>query len=158
MLDGRVRSVDAATLGVETALGELVLPARAATGARTGEALVPGDVVGVCFRPEHVRVGAAIGPDSVRFDARLVDVAFFGTHRRARLAFGRTRDDAPGDRSGAAAPGPSGDAGGGTIEVLAHLPQAEAVEPGAALTVGVPRDAFVVLARGAGPARTGPDA
>ena len=85
-----------------------------------------GQSVGICFRPEHVLVGDAIGADAVRLEARLVDAAFFGTHRRARLALGA---------SGA----------GDTIEALAHLPQGLAAEPGAALPAGVGRGSFVVL-------------
>ena len=121
VVEGRVTSVDAEALRVDTPLGELVLPAAAATGG----ALAPGAPVGACFRPEHVRVGDAVPADAVRLDARLVDAAFFGTHRRARLALGD----------------------GAGVEALAHLPQGLAVEPGAALAVGVPRDAFVVLPR-----------
>ena len=135
VVEGRVTSADADALRVDTALGELVLPA----GAATGGALAAGAPVGVCFRPEHVRIGDAVPEDAVRLDARLVDAAFFGTHRRARLVLGSGTADGSAD----------GPANGAGVEVLAHLPQGLAVEPGAALAVGVPRDAFVVLPRSA---------
>ncbi len=117
VVQGRVSSNDTTTIGVDTPLGELRLPAGAATGA----ALPTGAAVGVCFRPEHVRVAGAVLDDAVRFEARLLDAAFFGTHRRARLVLGEG------------------------VEALAHLPQGMVVETGRRFEVGVSRDAFVVL-------------
>ena len=122
VVPGTVADVREEALRVDTALGELALPGACATGG----AVRAGDPVGVCFRPEHVLVGDAVGPGAVRLEARLVDAAFFGTHRRARLALGEGGSGEP-------------------IEALAHLPQGLSAEPGAALAVGVEREAFVVL-------------
>ena len=119
VVSGTVVEAREDALRVDTPLGALALPAACATGG----AVRGGDAVGVCFRPEHVLVGDAIGPEAVRFEARLVDAAFFGTHRRARLALGE----------------------GDAVEALAHLPQRWAAEAGAAFPVAVERAAFVVL-------------
>lgn len=119
---GTVSSVDSATLRIDSALGAVSLPASAATG----RALVPGERVGICFRPEHV-VELDAGwrdtddADTIGLDTRLIDHAFFGTHHRARLA---------------AASG---------LELLAHLPQHANPISGDALRVGVARRSIVVL-------------
>lgn len=118
VLEGRVGAADADALEIECAIGTLRLPSRAATGG----ALVAGAEVGVCFRPEQLRVIDGPDGDVLRLDgARLVDQAFFGTHRRARLALAD-----------------------GSV-VLAHLPRGLDAAAGDAIAAGVPRDAFVVL-------------
>jgi len=140
VLEGRLVEAAGGALVVRTGLGELRLPQSAATG----EALVSGQAVGVCFRPEHVRttakdedrrvaapvsgsrdgsVGTMPEDDVIRFDgATLLDQAFFGTHHRGRVAF------------------PDG------TEGSVYLPQAARFENGRPLAFGVPREAFVVLA------------
>ena len=125
VLDGQVLEVGAEAMSVRTGQGDWRLPGSAASGG----GLAAGQAVGVCFRPEHVRLRRAGGADAsppeedvVRFEgATLLDNAFFGTHHRARVALR------------------------GDTECTVHLPPSSRAETGRPIAFEVPRAAFVVL-------------
>ncbi len=81
LLDGRLARIEADQLLVETALGPLVLPKQAASGALP----VPGAAVCLSIRPEHLRLAAAEGGLLALGDARIAAIGFQGAHHHARL-------------------------------------------------------------------------
>ena len=92
-LPGRITASASDGVIVETALGSVALPGN--------QALPAGSAVRLCIRPEHIAPGLESADALDLGPARIVDQAFFGTHRRCRLA--PVRDE--------------------TLTVIAHLPQ-----------------------------------
>lgn len=74
----------------------------------------------VCLRPEALRVNADAGLPLGR--ARLLDAAFFGTHRRAHLA----PETAP------------------DLTLIAHLPAEASLSPGETVTLSADTGAFLI--------------
>jgi spermidine/putrescine transport system ATP-binding protein len=79
-LEGRVARV--APDGVLVDIGPLRVWA-------SGEGTVPADAaVTISVRPEHVKLGAAVGSTPNRWEARVQDVTFMGSVVRAKVALG----------------------------------------------------------------------
>jgi spermidine/putrescine transport system ATP-binding protein len=80
LIDGRVRTAGDDTVDVETAIGEVTLPAGNFTASRPKA----GDQVKLCIRPEHFRTGAEVGAATLG-EAAITGSAFFGTHYRCHI-------------------------------------------------------------------------
>ena len=105
---------------VETALGALTLPHKCFTAAPP----VVGGAVTLCIRPEHFRQVDRADEHVLSFgEARIVGVAFFGTHYRCHLQPEATPD----------------------LTLVAHLPQSATVAEGDAIILAVSANDIVAL-------------
>lgn len=115
-----------ATLFTAGFMGEINRLAGTGDGARVTTPLGPLPLAGhagrlaVCLRPEALRVNADAGLPLGR--ARLLDAAFFGTHRRAHLA----PETAP------------------DLTLIAHLPAEASLPSGETVTLSADTGAFLI--------------
>ncbi|MEG6507667.1 ABC transporter ATP-binding protein [Methyloligella sp. 2.7D] len=115
-----VADVAADEVTVETALGRMRLPKQSFPD---GAAASGGDVT-LCIRPEHFRDDAAQGRSIHIGEARVSDVAFFGTHHGCSCVI----------------------EGGPDTVFKAHLPQTSDPRPGSTISLDVNADHIVILA------------
>ena len=119
LLQGTVSSTKANCIVVDTTLGQWYL---ADTAMRSGVP-VSGNV-NICVRPEHFRTEN----DDNRLNigqARIVDIAFFGTHQRCHLQ-------------------PLADP---ALTLVAHLPQSVSHKPGDLIDIVVATEFITIIAR-----------
>ena len=121
---GIVLNATASMISVRSALGTHAIPVNDAPPS----ALSEGDAVELCVRPKHIEPVPASSDAPRQWRARVMDVSFFGTYHRCRVA----PDDIPGET------------------FVAHLPQSL----GLGLAVGdtlffniVPRNIIVLPAQ-----------
>ena len=80
-ISGRLSAMTGDGITIDTAFGRHSLP----RAALVDEAMCPGDLVELCFRPEHFRSGRQAG-GGLNLGAGVVsDTAFFGTHHRVHI-------------------------------------------------------------------------
>ena len=116
--EGVIEGTDGAECAVRLASGDLVR-ARSATPRARGEATI------LSLRPERLSINPPEGMTANRFEARIVEVIYFGAHNRVRLAMAG-RDD-----------------------VVARVPAGEGSDtllPGAPVTIGWSSEHCRVLA------------
>ena len=119
-LEAKVTETNCEQIVLTTDLGALTLPATAAAE----KDLAVGEAVDLCFRPEHVAtVGGAEKPVDLG-SARILDVAFFGTHHRCHVE-------------------PVGGAGRFSV----HVPQSSDMRPGDEIRLAIDADAVIVLTK-----------
>ncbi|WP_426226808.1 ABC transporter ATP-binding protein [Pararhizobium sp. DWP3-4] len=122
-IPGTVKSVDASSALVETAVGAMTLP----IASFTASAPAPGRAVTLCIRPEHFRqAGEAEGPVVPLGEAKITGSAFFGTHYRCHLKPSTAAD----------------------LTVVAHMPQSADVADGQIVPLAVSLADIVALPEG----------
>ncbi|KQV30019.1 spermidine/putrescine ABC transporter ATP-binding protein [Rhizobium sp. Root73] len=119
-IPGQVKSVDAASALVETAVGSIALPITSFTAS----VLVSSQRVVLCIRPEHFRrAGEADDPVVPLGEAKVTGSAFFGTHYRCHLKPAKAPD----------------------LSIVAHMPQSAAVADGQIVPLAVSLADIVAL-------------
>ena len=83
--DGTIEHTDGSDCAVRLASGGLVR-------ARSAAPRTPGEAAVLSLRPERIVINPPGGASANRFDARVVEVIYFGAHNRVRLALAG-RDD-----------------------------------------------------------------
>ena len=118
LLKGTVHSTTTGSITIDTTLGQWQLP---------DTAILPGVPISgkmsICVRPEHFRTRQ--GDNQVNMgQARIVDIAFFGTHQRCHLQ-------------------PLADP---ALRLIAHLPQSASHKPGDLIDVAVATEFITLIA------------
>ena len=124
-LEAIVDARDATSISVSTVLGKFHLP-RDADANRNA---FVGDTILICFRPEHLshyssNAPARTAPARSQLElgeARIVDIAFSGTHHRCRLQSGNG------------------------FRYTANLSQQESLEKGQSLAIGLDPNQVIIL-------------